>query len=71
MLKDYTVNVFNDAEVDIGIRNFASSIDSDVIAMATHGRTGLNHFVSGSLAEDIVNHNKILSWTYRIKNHNQ
>ncbi len=66
MLKDYTVNIFNDAAVDIGIMNFATSIDADVIAMATHGRTGLDHFVSGSLAEDIVNHNKILSWTYRI-----
>ncbi|HNP19777.1 MAG TPA: universal stress protein [Fulvivirga sp.] len=67
MLKDYTVNVFNDTAVDVGIMNFATSIDADVIAMATHGRTGLDHFVSGSLAEDIVNHNKILSWTYRIK----
>jgi nucleotide-binding universal stress UspA family protein len=67
MLKNYTINIFNDVSEDMGIMNFAKSIDADIIAIGTHGRKGLDHFVSGSLAENIVNHNRILSWTYHIK----
>jgi nucleotide-binding universal stress UspA family protein len=38
-----------------------------MIAMATHGRTGLAHILSGSIAEEIVNHSKIPVMTFNIK----
>ena len=36
--------------------NFSKEIDADAIIIATHGRRGLEHFINGSLAEDVVNH---------------
>ncbi len=67
MLKDYTLNVFNDLDQESGVRNFVQSIDADMVAMATHGRKGLNHFLSGSIAEDVVNHLECPIWTYQAK----
>ena len=53
---NYQTHVYNDASEEEGILNFASTIDADLIVMATHGRTGLAHLLSGSLAESVVNH---------------
>jgi len=55
-LKKYTATIYNDLSIEEGILNFAKGIDADLIAMATHGRTGFFHVVNGSLTEDIVNH---------------
>jgi nucleotide-binding universal stress UspA family protein len=55
-LKDYTMNIFNDRSEEEGILRFASSVNADLIAMATHGRTGFAHILVGSIAEDVVNH---------------
>jgi nucleotide-binding universal stress UspA family protein len=57
-LKNYTINVFNDVSEEEGIIYFADSINADLIAMATHGRTGFAHVLAGSIAEDVVNHSK-------------
>jgi nucleotide-binding universal stress UspA family protein len=55
-LSNYTLNVYNDYSEEEGIIHFAESVNADVIAMATHGRTGLAHLFNGSIAEDVVNH---------------
>lgn len=57
-LKNYTINVFNDVSEEEGIVYFADSINADLIAMATHGRTGFAHVLAGSIAEDVVNHSR-------------
>jgi nucleotide-binding universal stress UspA family protein len=57
-LKNFTINVFNDISEEEGIIYFADSIDADLIAMATHGRTGFAHVLAGSIAEDVVSHSK-------------
>lgn len=57
-LKNYTMNVFNDLTEEEGIIYFADSINADMIAMATHGRTGFAHVLAGSIAEDVVSHSK-------------
>jgi nucleotide-binding universal stress UspA family protein len=67
MLKDYTINIFNQTDEERGIIEFAASIKGDLIAMGTHGRKGVSHLVNGSLAEDVVNHYKGLVWTYSLK----
>jgi nucleotide-binding universal stress UspA family protein len=67
MLKDYTVNVFNDPFEENGVINFTHMIKADMIAMGTHGRKGLAHIMSGSVAEDVVNHVDCPIWTYTIK----
>ncbi len=55
-LRRYSATIYNDLSIEEGILNFARDIDADLIAMATHGRTGFFHVVNGSLTEDIVNH---------------
>ena len=67
MLHDCTTHVFNDVDEESGIINFTKMIDADMIAVGTHGRKGLVHLLSGSLAEDLVNHSRIPIWTYTIK----
>lgn len=57
-LKNYTINVFNDLTEEEGIIYFADSINADLVAMATHGRTGFAHVLAGSIAEDVVQHSK-------------
>ncbi|MBX2915678.1 MAG: universal stress protein [Cyclobacteriaceae bacterium] len=66
-LKNYTVNVFNDITEEDGIIYFAESIDADMIAMATHGRTGFAHVLAGSIAEDVVGHSKRPVLTFVVK----
>ena len=66
-LTDFTLNFYNEYTEEDGIIRFAEEIDADLIAMATHGRTGLMHLLSGSIAEDVVNHAKRPVWTCRIK----
>ncbi len=67
MLKNYTINVFNDLSEEEGIIYFADSINADLIAMATHGRTGFAHVLAGSIAEDVVSHAKRPVLTYVVK----
>ncbi len=67
MLKDYTLNVFNDPYEEAGIINFTHDIGADMIVMGTHGRKGVAHLMSGSVAEDIVNHTDCPIWTYSLK----
>jgi len=57
-LKNYTISVYNDLSVEEGVIRFAESINADMIAMATHGRTGFAHVLAGSVAEDVVGHAK-------------
>lgn len=66
-LKNYTINVFNDVTEEEGIIYFAESIDADLIAMATHGRTGFAHVMAGSIAEDVVGHAKRPVLTFVVK----
>lgn len=63
MLKNYTLNVYNDLNTENGVLHFAHEIGADMIAMSTHGRKGLSHFLNGSIAEDVVNHVDCPIWT--------
>ncbi|RDV11803.1 universal stress protein [Pontibacter diazotrophicus] len=66
-LQNYSVNVYNDVIEEDGILHFATDIRADLIMMATHGRTGLAHLLSGSIAEDLVNHTTIPVLTFPLK----
>lgn len=67
MLKNYTVNIFNDMSEEEGVIYFADSINADLIAMATHGRTGFAHVLAGSIAEEVVSHSKRPVLTFVVK----
>lgn len=65
-LKNATRTIYNDLNEEEGIMHYANDIGASMIAMATSGRTGLEHFFVGSIAEDVVNHAKRPVWTYRL-----
>lgn len=66
-LRNYTTTVFDDYTVEEGVIHFADSINADLIAMSTNGRTGFAHVLTGSIAEDVVNHARRPVLTYLVK----
>lgn len=55
-IKNYSTHIYNDTNIEKGIINFSKEIDADLIGLCTHGRTGIAHFFTGSISEDLVNH---------------
>jgi nucleotide-binding universal stress UspA family protein len=64
---NYTLNIRNDRYEPDGIQFFVEEVKADMLVMATHGRKGLSHFLSGSVTEDVVNHVTCPVWTYALK----
>jgi len=60
-------HIYNSNTEEEGIMEFADSNDIDMIVMGTHGRKGLMHLFSGSIAEDVVNHSKLPVLTLKIQ----
>ena len=55
-LPEFTVHVhsaWSEHTVDEIVR-MATEVKADVIAMATHGRSGVSHLVAGSVAEGVI-----------------
>ncbi|PIB34173.1 hypothetical protein BFP72_01370 [Reichenbachiella sp. 5M10] len=65
--KNCSTEVYNDYSEEDGIVSFAEGIGADMIAMETHGRTGIAHLLLGSIAEDVANHAKRPVWTINVK----
>lgn len=55
-LKNYTQNIYNDISIESGILNFSREIDADLIALNTHGRSGLSQLFNGSIGQELTNH---------------
>lgn len=67
-LTDYTINIYNDTSIEKGIIDFSNQQRTDLIAIETHGRTGINHIICGSLAEDVADDAKQPVLSIKIKN---
>jgi len=65
-LKNITLEVRSDLYEQDGIIEYAREIEADMIAMGTHGRKGLAHLLTGSIAEDVVNHMECPIWTFSL-----
>lgn len=65
-LKEVKAEIYNSRSEESGIMEFAEDIHADMIAMTTHGRTGFLHLITGSIAEDVVNHAKRPVWTFKV-----
>jgi len=53
LLKGVTFDIVNDRTIEEGIDRYCREHQIDLIAMTTHGRKGMAHFLSGSLAEQV------------------
>lgn len=49
-----------------GILEHVKDLGADMVAMATHSRRGISHWLSGSLTEDTVNHVQVPTWTFKL-----
>ncbi len=67
VLENYSFHIYNELNEENGIIYFSEDMKIDLIAVATHQRTGLAHLISGSIAEDIVNHSKRPVLTFGMK----
>jgi nucleotide-binding universal stress UspA family protein len=65
-LEGTNFKMINAYSEDEGIINYASKINTDVIALTTHGRKGINLFFFGSVSENVVKEAKVPILTYRI-----
>lgn len=60
------VTSYSDRSEEEGIVNYAKEVGADLIALGTHGRTGLARLFKGSIAEDVVGYSPIPVLTYNI-----
>lgn len=65
-LSDYSVHVTHSANEENGVLKFAARMPGSMIAMATHGYTGLTHLILGSVAENVINHTHEAVWTFKL-----
>lgn len=65
-LENVKIDIFNSSSEEEGIIEYANEFNADMIAMATHGRTGFMHLLSGSIAEDVVNSAERPVWTMKL-----
>jgi nucleotide-binding universal stress UspA family protein len=52
-VEKFTVNVYNDSSVVNGILHFSQEINADIIALNTHGRSGLSTLFNGSVTKSL------------------
>lgn len=60
------VHYVSDYTVEDGVLNFSIKTGADLIAVPTHGRKGLSHFLQGSVGEDVANHSTLPVITFKI-----
>ncbi|MCE7059408.1 universal stress protein [Dyadobacter sp. CY343] len=63
-LENYLAVVKQAKTEEEGIIRFARQLEFSIVAMSTHGHTGLTHLMLGSIAENVVNHCPEAVWTY-------
>lgn len=68
-IEDYTINIYNDERIEDGIHHFSEDIGAELIAMETHGRSGIQHLLWGSITEGVANHATIPVLSVRIPKH--
>ncbi len=66
-LENYTMDIYNDTLEDVGIIYYAQDAGAAMIALGTHKKRGIVNLLSGSIAEDVVNHSSRPVWTYKLK----
>ena len=52
----FTKNIYNDISIENGILSFSREINADLIALNTHGRSGLSQLFNGSVGQELTNH---------------
>ncbi len=65
-LVNYSFFIVRNVFPSDGIFMEVEDAKADMVAMATHARRGISHWLSGSLTEDTVNHVLVPVWSFKI-----
>ncbi|PWG06084.1 universal stress protein [Polaribacter aquimarinus] len=52
-LSNRKIHIYGDVSVEKGILNFSKEVNANLIAMATHGRSGIAHLFTGSVTKNL------------------
>ena len=66
-IDDFKFHIYSELNEENGMIHYAEDQNIDLIAVATHQRSGLAHLISGSIAEDVVNHSTRPVLTFGLK----
>jgi len=55
-MPEFTKNIYNDISIENGILTFSRENEADLIALNTHGRSGLSQLFNGSVGLELTNH---------------
>ena len=64
-LTNENIIIHNDYSLKEGVLNAAKEGKTDLIAMTTRGRTGMPHFINGSVADDVVKDSSLPVLTFK------
>ncbi len=67
MITNCASHIYNYPNEEDGVLAFAEDVEADLIAIGTRQKKGVGHFLSGSIAEDVVNHAKVPVWTFGLE----
>ncbi len=65
-IKNFEFTIVNNVFPSDGILYRADETGANMIAMPTHARRGISHWLSGSLTEDTVNHINVPVWSFKM-----
>ena len=65
-IENFEFTIVNNVFPSDGILMRADETGANMIAMPTHARRGISHWLSGSLTEDTVNHINVPVWSFKI-----
>ena len=65
-IENYEIKIYDDHTAVEGIIHYSEDQNTDMIAVMTHGNTGLPHLLSGSIAEKIAGYSTLPIWTCRV-----
>lgn len=65
--KSFILSTIEAEFAEEGILAFAEHNKIDMVALGTHGRTGLAHLFGGSVSETVANHANIPIWTLKMQ----
>ena len=63
---EYTRRIYNDISIEKGILSYGRDLKADLIALNTHGRSGLSQLFNGSIGQELANHALRPVITFRI-----
>lgn len=66
-LSNHTVSVVQDNDTEDGIKKYAAEVGADLIAIITHGRSGLSAMLSHSVAKDVIKEASVPVLTVNMK----